>query len=91
VEEKLEDVLFRRAGEFNERTRRNPHHLQTWIEFVAFQDEYMPLVKAEGPIIEKKISILQRALELNPGSIVLLSTLLSLCQKAWEYVLLIAM
>eukprot|EP00698_Gefionella_okellyi_P006872 TRINITY_DN1657_c0_g1_i1.p1 TRINITY_DN1657_c0_g1~~TRINITY_DN1657_c0_g1_i1.p1 ORF type:complete len:991 (-),score=223.69 TRINITY_DN1657_c0_g1_i1:7-2979(-) len=79
-----EQLVLQRAKEFAQRTRSSPHHLETWLEYVAFQDEYLPFVKSDSAVTEKKISILQKALAENPGSVTLLTTMLNLGKQLWD-------
>ena len=45
------------------RLRRNPNDLNLWMEFVNFQDEIGELKSKK--LLERKISILKKAIELN--------------------------
>ena len=71
--ETLEERLMRKTKEYNEQTRARPQDIELWMGFVHFQTEFAPLTRrrrksALGAIAEKKISILARALTLNPSS-----------------------
>uniref|UniRef100_A0A4W3JGF6 NRDE-2, necessary for RNA interference, domain containing n=1 Tax=Callorhinchus milii TaxID=7868 RepID=A0A4W3JGF6_CALMI len=83
---------------FNRTLRENPADIQTWMEFVHFQDE---LLKGPSPyqmcaadtekrkrsvrvLLEKKLAILDRAIESNPGSVELKVARLVICQEFWE-------
>ncbi|KAG7466228.1 hypothetical protein MATL_G00162580 [Megalops atlanticus] len=90
--------LAARVEDYNRRLRENPADTPTWLEFVRFQDELMstpgPFTGAEGEAdgrrrslrttLEKKVSILDRALESNPASVELKLARLQLCRELWE-------
>nr|XP_015205763.1 PREDICTED: protein NRDE2 homolog [Lepisosteus oculatus] len=87
-----------RAEEYNRRLRENPADVQTWMEFVRFQDELMAgpsafsMTESDSDkgkrslrvTVEKKVSILERAIESSPGSVELKLARLELCQELWE-------
>ncbi|XP_061109952.1 nuclear exosome regulator NRDE2 [Conger conger] len=87
-----------RVEHFNRRLRENPTDTPTWLEFVRFQDELTggagSFTGLEGEpdgrrkslrmTLEKKVSILERALESNPTSVELKLARLTLCQELWE-------
>nr|XP_033808744.1 nuclear exosome regulator NRDE2 isoform X2 [Geotrypetes seraphini] len=94
----LNNTLKAKVEEFNRKLRESPEDVQTWLAFVAFQDELM-----KGPsmytidekqlesrrkslrlILEKKLSILDRAIESNPHQVELKLTRLKLCEEFWE-------
>ncbi|XP_036284884.1 nuclear exosome regulator NRDE2 isoform X2 [Pipistrellus kuhlii] len=91
-------LLKARVEEFNRRVRENPRDTQLWMAFVAFQDEVMrsPGLYAieEGEqekrkrslklILEKKLAILERAIDSNPSSVDLKLAKLKLCAEFWE-------
>nr|XP_021531401.1 protein NRDE2 homolog [Aotus nancymaae] len=91
-------ALKARVEEFNRRVRENPRDTQLWMAFVAFQDEVMksPGLYAieEGEqekrkrslklILEKKLAILERAIESNQSSVDLKLAKLKLCTEFWE-------
>lgn len=91
-------LLKARVEEFNRRVRENPRDTQLWMAFVAFQDEVMrsPGLYAieEGEqekrkrslklILEKKLAILERAIDSNPSSVDLKLAKLKLCTEFWE-------
>jgi hypothetical protein len=116
-DQNFEEYQYERTREFNIRTRQEPHNVETWLEFVRFQDESLvlnrkvrvvrrpcqrargeannsPFVCARvrsqnvsGAVVEKKIAILERALQFNPDSEVLLSQYLQICTRhgaAWR-------
>lgn len=76
-----EGYLLRRTRDFNAATREHPESLQTWLDFAAFQDEVLATIGrrrrgSRQAAAEKKISILEKALEHHPGSDELLNALL---------------
>ncbi|XP_027787305.2 nuclear exosome regulator NRDE2 isoform X1 [Marmota flaviventris] len=91
-------LLKAKVEEFNRKVRENPRDIQLWMAFVAFQDEVMrsPGLYAmeEGEqekrkkslklILEKKLAILERAIESNQSSIDLKLAKLKLCAEFWE-------
>ncbi|KAM9093205.1 nuclear exosome regulator NRDE2 isoform 3-T3 [Megaptera novaeangliae] len=94
-----ENVLVKaKVEEFNRRVWENPRDVQLWMAFVAFQDEVMrsPGLYAieEGEqekrkrslrlVLEKKLAILERAVESNPSSVDLKLAKLQLCTEFWE-------
>ncbi|KAM3381481.1 nuclear exosome regulator NRDE2 isoform X1 [Capsicum galapagoense] len=80
VEESLEDEVFRKTKEFNKMTRERPHDAQIWLAFAQFQDKVASMQLQKGArlqTLEKKISILEKATELNPDSEDLLLSLMN--------------
>ncbi|KAK2503642.1 hypothetical protein MC885_019188 [Smutsia gigantea] len=91
-------LLKAKVEEFNRRVRENPRDIQLWMAFVAFQDEVMksPGLYAieEGEqekrkrslklTLEKKLAILERAIESNQSSVELKLAKLKLCTEFWE-------
>ncbi|XP_012579936.1 PREDICTED: protein NRDE2 homolog isoform X2 [Condylura cristata] len=91
-------LLKARVEEFNRKVRENPHDIQLWMAFVAFQDEVMksPGLYAieEGEqekrrrslklTLEKKLAVLERAIESNQSSVDLKLAKLKLCAEFWE-------
>ncbi|XP_068110673.1 nuclear exosome regulator NRDE2 [Hyperolius riggenbachi] len=90
--------LLAKVEDYNRRTRENPGDVQTWMEFVAFQDKLVaqPSMYATGGgeadshrmslrmVLEKKLSILERAIESNASSTELKLARLQLCAEFWE-------
>ena len=76
--------------QLNERTRSCPHDVKAWVDFVVLQDDVGSLARGGGvsvtATVEKKLSILQRALEYNPDSNELLQMYLKEAARIWEYV-----
>ncbi|DBB01993.1 TPA: hypothetical protein ACH3X1_000578 [Trebouxia sp. C0004] len=98
--ESQDEYILRRTREFNVAVRERSHDLQLWLDYAAFQDETTRAVRGrrgvQAGIAEKKISILERALEFHPGSDRLLLALLDAAQamssseelqRRWQVVL----
>lgn len=100
LEESWEDEVLRRTKEFNKLSRESPHDEKVWIAFAEFQDKVaskQPHKGARLQILEKKISILEKAIELNPDNEDLLLSLMKAYQrrdsnevltKRWEKILM---
>lgn len=79
VEESWEDELLRKTREFNKSTRERPHDEKVWLAFAEFQDKVSDMQPQKGArlqTLEKKISILEKASDLNPDNEELLLCLL---------------
>eukprot|EP01018_Ginkgo_biloba_P028678 Gb_12287 [translate_table: standard] len=90
--ETWDEFVIRRTREFNKLTRDHPHDEKTWISFANFQDEIASGQKKKSvrvQALEKKISILEKAIELNPDSEELLIFLLENCKKRDSFPVLI--
>ncbi|PKA47022.1 hypothetical protein AXF42_Ash011696 [Apostasia shenzhenica] len=71
LEESWEDELVRRTRELNKMSRDFPHDENVWLAFAEFQDKVastQPQKAARLQTLEKKISILEKAVELNPDN-----------------------
>lgn len=84
-----EQQLYNETQEFNEFLRKNPHDVDKWLAFVSFQDRIFDrsMDKNENltaSLIEKKLSILEKAIGANPKSIELLIERLNLVKFVWE-------
>ncbi|XWS60805.1 hypothetical protein CRYUN_Cryun07bG0068800 [Craigia yunnanensis] len=100
IEESWEDEVLRKTREFNKLTREHPHDEKAWLAFAEFQDKVASMQRQKGvrlQTLEKKISILEKATELNPDNEQLLLCLMKAYQKRdntdvligrWENVLL---
>lgn len=100
VEESWEDEVLRKTREFNRLTREHPHDGKVWLDFAEFQDRVasrQPQKGAHLQTLEKKISILEKATQLNPDNEELLICLLKAYQSRdttdvligrWEKVLM---
>ncbi|KAJ6661852.1 hypothetical protein lerEdw1_013023 [Lerista edwardsae] len=96
--EKGNSALMRKVEEFNRKVRENPRDVKVWMDFVSFQDELMrgPSCYAvnEGELeirkkslkllLEKKLAILERAIESNLHDVDLKLARLKLCMEFWE-------
>lgn len=60
--ESFEDSLLRRTREFNELVRTRPQDLQGWLDFAAFQDEFLKLGRKREAVqaIDKKLAIYEK-------------------------------
>lgn len=84
IEESWEDEVLRRTRDFNKLTRENPHDEKVWLAFAEFQDRVAGMQPQKGArlqTLEKKISILEKAAELNPDNEDLLLCLLKAYQN----------
>ena len=84
VEESWEDEVLRKTREFNKMTRERPQDEKVWLEFAEFQDKVAAKQSQKGArlqTLEKKISILEKAAELNPDNEELLFCLLKAYQS----------
>ncbi|GLU18411.1 hypothetical protein SLE2022_347150 [Rubroshorea leprosula] len=84
IEESWEDEVLHKTREFNKLTRENPHDDQAWLAFAEFQDKVASMQPQKGArlqTLEKKISILEKATELNPDNEELLLSLMKAYQK----------
>uniref|UniRef100_A0A2P2L8D0 Protein NRDE2 homolog n=1 Tax=Rhizophora mucronata TaxID=61149 RepID=A0A2P2L8D0_RHIMU len=99
-EESWEDEILRKTLEFNKLTREQPHDEKAWLDFAEFQDKVAKTQRQKAArlqTLEKKISILEKATELNPDNEDLLLYLLKAYQSRdtadvligrWEKVLM---
>ncbi|XP_010276297.1 PREDICTED: protein NRDE2 homolog [Nelumbo nucifera] len=99
-EESWEDEVLRKTKEFNKMSREAPHDEKIWLAFAEFQDKIasrQPQKAARLQTLEKKISILEKATELNPDNEELLLCLLKAYQsrdstevliERWEKILM---
>lgn len=82
---------------FNKALRENPHDIKLWLEFLKFQEtnalltagsitgsEIDKLRSGTAQIAEKKLAILQKALQSNPASIELKMAQLQLSREIME-------
>ncbi|XP_069805403.1 nuclear exosome regulator NRDE2 [Dendropsophus ebraccatus] len=90
--------LLEKVEDYNRRVRENPTDIKTWMEFVSFQDGliHQPSMYSTSEsemdshrmslkmVLEKKLSILERAIESNPASTELKLARLHLCAEFWE-------
>ncbi|XP_004515233.1 uncharacterized protein [Cicer arietinum] len=83
LEESWEDEMLNKTREFNKLTREHPHDEKVWLAFAEFQDKVAGMQRQKGArlqTLEKKISILEKAVELNPENEDLLLCLLKAYQ-----------
>ncbi|KAI4347330.1 hypothetical protein L6164_008147 [Bauhinia variegata] len=83
LEESWEDEMLCKTREFNRLTREHPHDEKVWLDFAEFQDRVAAMQRQKGArlqILEKKISILEKSVELNPDNEELLLCLLKAYQ-----------
>ncbi|XP_020231564.1 protein NRDE2 homolog isoform X1 [Cajanus cajan] len=100
LEESWEDEMLNKTREFNKLTREHPHDEKVWLAFAEFQDKVARMQRQKGArlqTLEKKISILEKAVELNPDNEEILLGLLKAYQMRdssdvliarWEKILL---
>lgn len=84
IEVSWEDEVLHKTREFNKMTRECPHDERIWLEFAEFQDKVSSMQPQKGArlqTLEKKISILEKACELNPDNEDLLLALLKAYQR----------
>lgn len=99
VEESWEDKVLRKTKDFNRMTRERPQDESVWLAFAEFQDKVASMQPHKGArlqTLEKKISILEKATELNRDSEDLLLSLMKAYQsrdstdvliRRWEKIL----
>ncbi|KAL6559327.1 hypothetical protein OROGR_004444 [Orobanche gracilis] len=83
-EESWEDEVFRKTKDFNKMTRERPLDESVWLAFAEFQDKVASMQPHKGvrlQTFEKKISILEKATEFNPGSEDLLLSIMNAYQR----------
>ncbi|RVW74528.1 hypothetical protein CK203_053784 [Vitis vinifera] len=83
-EESWEDEVLRKTREFNKMSREHPHDEKIWLSFADFQDRIASMQPQKGArlqTLEKKISILEKATELNPENEELLLCLMKAYQS----------
>ncbi|XP_077179591.1 nuclear exosome regulator NRDE2 [Paroedura picta] len=87
-----------KVEEYNKKVRENPTDVKTWMDFISFQDELMrgPSCYSIGEgeqekrkrsfklVLEKKLAILEKAIESNPNDVDLKLARLKLCTEFWE-------
>lgn len=84
VEESWEDEVLQKTKEFNRLTRERPHDEKVWLAFSEFQDKVASMQRQKGArlqTLEKKISILEKAVELNPDNEDLILSLMKAYQS----------
>lgn len=82
-----EQIIYNKTQEFNKWLRENPSDIDKWIEFVNFQDELSSEKidgKLEVAVWEKKLSVIEKALESNPKCVRLSIEKLKILANLWE-------
>ncbi|KAG8126412.1 hypothetical protein E2320_021629 [Naja naja] len=94
----VDSPLMAKVEEYNCKVRENPRDVKAWMDLVSFQDELMrhpscyaisegereTRKKSSKLILEKKLAILERAIENNPNEVDLKLARLKLCIEFWE-------
>ena len=94
----IKGPLERKVEEFNRKLREETHNIKLWLDFIKFQDTLFTednvldedtsakeRVKISSQaLLDKKLSILDKAFEANPGNIELHLRKLELCSDIWE-------
>lgn len=86
--------MSRMTGEYNRSLLEEPHNVSLWLEFLAFQDQLLEWGNLPGEasastghkkraLQERKITIIERALEQNSTSEELLIGHMTLVQQTW--------
>jgi hypothetical protein len=85
--ETLQEHMFRRAKQYNERLRQTPHDVALWLEFAAFQEQFV-LAQSDASdaaaVDDKRIAILEAALRDNADSDELQIAYLEACGRRWD-------
>ncbi|KAF5900776.1 protein NRDE2 isoform X1, partial [Clarias magur] len=89
VQVPVSNLLMMRVEEFNRNLRENPIDVNMWLEFIQFQDEVGSSLLGQGAeseraLWDRKLSVVDRALELNPGSVELKLHRLRLGRGLWD-------
>ena len=93
-----DDKIRRQTTLFNEKLRKDPHNIHLWTEFIEFQDtarfvsDKKELQIKEKPrkslheraLLERKISILDKAIENNPKNEFLINFRLQIAAEYWD-------
>lgn len=89
-----EQYMSQLTGEYNRSLLEQPHNVELWLEFLAFQDQLLEWGHLPGDVsdnvshkkralTDRKVSIYERALEHNPLSEDLIIGHMSLVQDIW--------
>ncbi|KAG7266320.1 hypothetical protein CRUP_015164 [Coryphaenoides rupestris] len=89
--------LTEKTGDFNRRLREEPGDTRLWMEFIQYQDQQSAAAFGEGEsdsaegrrasyraVLEKKLSVAERAVASNPTCVPLHLERLRLCRELWE-------
>jgi hypothetical protein len=85
--ETVQEHMFRRARQYNERLRSSPHDIALWLEFAAFQDQFLRAQADRvdiASIDDKRIAVLEAALRDNGDSDELQLAYLEACSRRWD-------
>lgn len=92
--ETREQFLTRMTADFNKHLRENPNDIKQWLEFAKFQIDAMDRNDfgndekhrkvTNALLLEKQMSIIDRAIENNPKSVELLVYKYNLCKDIWD-------
>ena len=83
----MDEYLSNLANDYNKTLREQPDNIKLWLEFIQFQDTYADKFAAnvkKKALIERKIAIYERALEVNPTSMELILGHMQLCAEIWD-------
>ncbi|KAG7328065.1 hypothetical protein KOW79_008009 [Hemibagrus wyckioides] len=83
------NMLMARVEDFNKKLRENPSDVNLWLEFIQFQDELGSSLSGQGAeseraLWDRKLSVVERALQLNPSSVELKLHRLTLGRGLWD-------
>lgn len=95
--ERKEGDISHQTALFNEKLRENPHDTELWLSFVDHQDlvrshlygnlssnEEQKKVSHPKALLERKVSILDKAIEQNPKNVELLTARLKIASEYWD-------
>ncbi|ESO97991.1 hypothetical protein LOTGIDRAFT_143344 [Lottia gigantea] len=86
----LLDENSERTAYYNKRLQSEPENVDLWLEFIHFQDKLFAdennRIESASTlaVIEKKLSILEKALEMNPSGLKLKFAQLEIGKTIWE-------
>ncbi|XP_046689261.1 nuclear exosome regulator NRDE2 isoform X2 [Homalodisca vitripennis] len=86
-----EEDLTRTTEDFNRKLANNPTDVDVWLQYIQFQDTVFDFEKiyrrnpmgGERVTSERKLAIVERAIQKNPASELLLEERLELCERLW--------
>ncbi|KAI7849022.1 NRDE-2, necessary for RNA interference-domain-containing protein [Circinella umbellata] len=93
--ESFDEYIRRRTIEFNKKLNQDPHDVETWLAFIAFQDESAQGLNtgvdkksrskaSKSSLNEVKMSIFEKAIEANPSDEMLLLAYLTCGEEIWD-------
>ncbi|GAB6029868.1 Protein nrde2 [Chamberlinius hualienensis] len=82
----------------HQRLHENPHDVQLWLQFLKSQSDFIDIHKfidsestgnkrdkmVESVILERKLAIVDKAIEHNPKSVELITYKFNLCKDVWD-------